>query len=716
MPIDHSRTYQPPNIASSTGALKEQTKPGELAHKRWVVASAQLFLGAWCLFYLIHGLSTALWFNGAPADGPFEIFDPLRRIAAAQVAGRDFIQYHGIGVPYLHYPLFALFGGKTLTASELSRQFTSVALFVLSLGVFAWITLPCAPQLWVGMASSVLFIEALFPFELRAAAPGNSVVMVRSTIPVFAFAAMQLRVRNWLKAILVGCCVGLAFVCGTEHGIGLALALTFVAAVTFAQRLLGKPVPERVAIQSLKFAAIALGTALVSAAALLCLLCGVDGALRAVHYTVVELPADQFWFTTGPPLPYLSAWSQLIFDRHAILCFLPILFTAGVLAWMLLQFRNRPVRIGESWEALASFMLAYGLLSSVAILGSLSKHYLLPLIRILSLVGLLLFAHRAQIPAFRRPAIAKWKGWRFVPIAFTVVCLTAAVGLATNSSVVAYKLVGHLRSESPTYNPYLGERWDSFMARATALLDSRRTRPHMSLWSPYSALLESHYGIFLPVDDYIIHSSGAQRWPNYIATFQATNPEFVQTLTQDFDFEEWLQDGKWEFYEAVLDNYEPIGRVGHALFWQRTNQAWRQPSSAFRTLALDSRSRSVNLPVVTAGPDQIAVVRVRYHIVNPWKWLPIFGNTPRYLAIPEGTPRRLAVSFPPYELQFRFPVQIPPGKLVKLHFKTDSLFPGVTLVPEQVQAQILEWRPALRAIYARESVGIIHPDTISITR
>ncbi len=218
------------------------------------------------------------------------------------------------------------------------------------------------------------------------------------------------------------------------------------------------------------------------------------------------------------------------------------------------------------------------------------------------------------------------------------------------------------------------------------------------------------------MDDYIIHSSGAQRWPNYIAAFQAADPEFVQTLTQDFDFEEWLQDGKWEFYEAVLDNYEPIQRIGHALFWQRTNQAWHQPSSAFQTLGVDAASGSVNLPVATAGPDQIAVVRVSYHVVNPWKWLPIFGNSPRYLAVPQGTPRRLPVSFPPYEHQFQFPVEIQPGRPAKLHFKTESLLPGVTWVPEQVQVKILDWRPALRAIYARESVGIIHPDAVSITR
>ena len=523
-------------------ALKEQTDPGGLVHNRWVVRSAQLFLGAWFVFYLIHALNTALWFNGAPADGPFELFDPLRRIAAGQTPGRDFIQYHGLGGPYLHYPLFALFGGKTLIASELSRQFTSIALFILSLGAFAWITLRRAPQVWIGMASSVLFIEALFPFELRAASPGNSLVMARSTIPVFAFAAMQLRVRNWVKAMLVGGCVGLAFVCGTEHGLGLALALTLMAVVTVVQPLFGKR-KTGAARQSFIFAIIALGMAAVSAAALLCLLGGVDGAIKAVHYTLVELPADQFWFTTGPPLPYLSAWRQLIFDRHAILCFLPVLFTAGVLAWMVFRFRRHSVQLGKSWQALAGFMLAYGLLSCVAIIGTLSKHYLLPLMRILALVGLLLFAHRAKIAAFRRPAFARWKGWRLVPIVFILTCVTSAVALTTSSSAVAYKLVRHLRSESPAYNRYFGERWDSFMAQSTALLDSRRTRPKMSLWSPYSALLESHYGIFLPVDDYIIHSSGAQRWPNYIATFQATDPEFVQTLTQDFDFEEWLQNG-----------------------------------------------------------------------------------------------------------------------------------------------------------------------------
>ncbi len=300
----------------------------------------------------------------------------------------------------------------------------------------------CAPSMDRRCVGGPLHKRHVLPLlNCVHAAPGNSVVMARSTMPLFAFAAMQLRVGRWVKAVLVGCCVGLAFVFGTEHGLALALALTLVVAIPLAQRLFGNPTAERYTIQSLKFAIIALGTALVSATGVLCLLCGAQGALKAVHYTLLEVPADQFWFTTGPPLPYLSAWSQLIFDRHAILCLLPVLFTAGVLVWMLRQFRNRPVQLGGGWEALVIFMLTYGLLSCVGVVGSLSKHYFLPLLRILSFVGLVLFANRAQIPGLSLSPVAEWKAWRFVPIAFAILCLTAAVALASMSSVAAYGLV-----------------------------------------------------------------------------------------------------------------------------------------------------------------------------------------------------------------------------------------------------------------------------------
>src|SRR5262245_35980773 len=63
----------------------------------------------------------ALHFFGPPIDGPFQLYNALRRIAAGQHGGADFQFFHGIGLPYLHYLPFRLLGGG-FTGSELARQ------------------------------------------------------------------------------------------------------------------------------------------------------------------------------------------------------------------------------------------------------------------------------------------------------------------------------------------------------------------------------------------------------------------------------------------------------------------------------------------------------------------------------------------------------------------------------------------------------------------
>jgi hypothetical protein len=240
------------------------------------------------------------------------------------------------------------------------------------------------------------------------------------------------------------------------------------------------------------------------------------------------------------------------------------------------------------------------------------------------------------------------------------------------------------------------------MANATRVIDSHRKRDKLSLWSAYSALLEWHYGVFHPADDYIIHSVGPKRWLRYVDTFRKTQPEFVTTMTQDFDFEEWLQDVRWEFYEDVLNNYDPLQRVEHAIIWQRKDEDWHSPVEDFQTLPLDGTAQSVALPAVS-GTDRIGVVRVRYHITNPWSRLPLLGKTPRYLATIEGTPRRLPISFPPYESQFLFPVQMRAGQQVILHFSTATILPGASFQADAVQLKVLEWQSSQKAIYGREN-------------
>jgi hypothetical protein len=152
-----------------------------------------------------------------------------------------------------------------------------------------------------------------------------------------------------------------------------------------------------------------------------------------------------------------------------------------------------------------------------------------------------------------------------------------------------------------------------------------------------------------------------------------------------------------------MDNYSPVATIGHGLFWQRKSQPWRQPSEAFQNLAAGDDS-SVLLPVVSIpGPDRIGVVRVHYRISNRLAFLPLLGRTPRYLVSIEGSPRHLTVSFSPDVSEFQFPVQLPFGKAVRLRFRTDSLLPGVTFLPYEVQFKMLDWDPAEKAIYAKVS-------------
>src|SRR5689334_5217015 len=70
-------------------------------------------------------------FDSFAMDGPFQLFNALRRISVGQHIGDTFQFFHGPGIPYLFFTGFAL-GGKTFVAAEVSRQLISVGLFLAS--------------------------------------------------------------------------------------------------------------------------------------------------------------------------------------------------------------------------------------------------------------------------------------------------------------------------------------------------------------------------------------------------------------------------------------------------------------------------------------------------------------------------------------------------------------------------------------------------------
>ncbi len=699
-------------LAYSEPAISDRSVVSRAQAEQLVIRLAQIFLAAWLCSYLVSGLRAAFWFNGYPVNGPFQLYDPLRRLAAGQHAGTDFQFFHGIGIPFLHYPLFWLFGGHSLTAAELSRQFTSLLLFVGSLGAFLWAVYRNSPILrlrgrvlrspFVAAAVLILLLEQVFP---RGAEPGHSLVSGRSTMPLLAFALLQLRLNRWLKALLTGCVIAGAFTFGTEHGISLTLALFGITALSTLQALFLRKFDA--AWENIRFVSLALASALITGCALFVSFCGLDGARRALHFNLVELPADQFWFFGSPPMPYLTSLWQLLFNRHVVLCFLPSLLLLALLAGIVSSRWRRPLRLASDWGALAALMLTYGVLTAIPLIGILSRHYVFPQARIFLLVSTLALAHGFGAATIGRIASRRLAGrWSVAALAgalFVAAAAGTSLLLLFRSAQSATQTVQHWRQPA-SFSRSLDDHWNAFMTGATRVIDTHRVRPQLTLWSEYAALLDAHYGTFQPAEDYIIHSVGQERWKHYLETFRQTNPEFVTTMTSQFSFAEWLQDERWEFYEDLVDNYLPLENVEHATIWQRRPGNWVEAGRNYQALPLSSGGDSVTIPGASAGATGIVVLRIRYQVRNPWKKLPLIGATPRYLAAVEGTPRHMPISFPPYCSSFQFPVKLAGSAPVTIHFHTESFLPGAQLHVESAEMRVLPRNPASAVLFAARRI------------
>src|SRR5437868_2027235 len=129
---------------------------------------------------LVVAAETALHFTGSAIDGPFQLYNALRRIGAGFRSGVDFQFFHGVGVPYAHYWLFRLLGGRFQDA-EMAREMIAAIVFPASLLIFfrafaqTWARAAC---LTAGALAAVYALK--MPALLFAL---NSMVGLRSTLP-----------------------------------------------------------------------------------------------------------------------------------------------------------------------------------------------------------------------------------------------------------------------------------------------------------------------------------------------------------------------------------------------------------------------------------------------------------------------------------------------------------------------------------------------------
>src|SRR4051794_35204151 len=174
------------------------------------------------IFGIVVGIETAYHFLGPAIDGPFQLYNALRRIMAGQRGGVDFQFFHGLGIPYLHYVPFRLFGGD-FQASELSRQLLSALGYPAVLLLFFRIVV----RDWkrsLQLATVVVALSIVFNLATLFLAR-NSLLGIRSALPTLIPALWCLRIGERRRSLLIGAALGVSLLLGTEQGLAALVAV-----------------------------------------------------------------------------------------------------------------------------------------------------------------------------------------------------------------------------------------------------------------------------------------------------------------------------------------------------------------------------------------------------------------------------------------------------------------------------------------------------------
>ena len=539
---------------------------GRFVHRpRALAASAPMLLASllavWATAWLVWETAVhAVAFDGDFSDGPFQLFNVLRRIADGQVWGRDFQAFTGIGTNWAHLPVFFLAGGD-LRASEISRFLTSGLCHALAAVALARAFAPAFQSRAHALLFGLLFFAAGATVYGRIFQPGASLLGVRTFFPLLLAAALTAR----RPAPRIALALAASLFSSVDHALASLITLAVAVSAAFA----GKATKDR-------RAPLLLGTAAGLALFAAILFAATSGHVVApLRYALFDIPADQFWYFGAPPVEFLPVNVRALLEHPTYIQFgLTWLLAAGaaVVLW-----RRYP-----TLAPLVVFMFVYATLGTVSQLGYISPLNLHGSERLLFALIL------AALLATGTP--------RLVMLGTTAVALCIAAASAKRLQP----------SPLPPQDGYLSAEW----RRHLAAVD--RHAGTGSIWSVYASLPEVQRDFFHPDTDYLIHALGPERRARYIARFLQTKPSLVRLDPPRWPFAVWFQLHNWPFYREVFRAYEPVYTDDLGSLWRPAGTPVTRPDSI--DVSLDQRGCG-RLP---APPmDTIYSVSVSYAVQNP---------------------------------------------------------------------------------------------------
>lgn len=636
----------------------------------WSFLAAVLFLLCYAGYIVFSGLENGLHFQGYAADGSFQTYNPLRRMAAGQIPGRDFQFFHGIGIPIFLFGPFKLLGSN-LFASEMSRWLVCAATFVITVFLLA---LTITKSAYKAVIAVALTIVLLVPMA-NIVGPDNSLMGLRTALPLVIAACFAwewdrtlgfLKTRISLKRILLIVLLALAFIMSTEQGI-------YAAAAYFAVRFFTALRLHQFKLRtlfSLVIEAVLLGLTIL----ILFTLATAGHPVPPLIYALRTIPSQQFWYFGVPPNSYLS-WHNL----PATALHLYKIYILLAIVFFLYRAASRRGLLKRNVKPAFLFLALYGLFSCASALGYVSFSQFFPLIKVtdvsIILLALLLIDYKPAKKQFRlriphRVIVTAYTIAMVVLIGGALFCLFRVQQFQVRALLAASV---HARSK-PDRDFATPVGWGGAL-QAFSQID---TAGQNQVWSTYSSFYESNLGIFNPSHggfDYIIHALGSKNFDAYANQFVQQKPQYVITLRPDyFDYEEWLWTSDWPFYRQLLTHYSIVTKDASHYLWKFTGNS---TGSISRWHQAPPTNGTISLPANRSEQVTLYEVRLHYRATTP---LNLFHTLPRYLLQPRDTGLKYAVSLPPDQTTWSFVVPVFSNDIrPKLSAVADGLVPGASL-------------------------------------
>lgn len=561
------------------------------------------------------------YFDGYFANGAFQLFDPMRRLHAGQRLGLDFQMFHGVGVPIVHYPIFAIFG-HNLYASEVARYTVSPFFFMVSTYLVLFSASRSSAIAAAGTAVFLVISHRYLPFMLS---PGGSLLGVRTGMAVVCAAPLMIDNRR-LRWFLFSLSIALTLAISTEQGIAVLLAAALVGIIVLIRA-------RDAAMLASTVCSIALATLLLWA------ICG-PGFWQMLRYNYGAVLIDQAWYFGGPPNPFGIDGLKALWAMPAA----KAMITVSVIALLAIVIGIARRSVADHRAVAALFLVAYGFATLGSLLGYITIHNIEPFVRAVMMAVVVCFVPQMVTRAY--------------------IEVSALIALALTSRIVTTVPVADMAwSERTTLGVHLSPRWQQQVDAANRLIPRRD-----SLWSDYAGVVEADHGSMQPSSDYLIHALGPQGRQTYVGQFIEARTDWVRTDNAcAWMYGTWLLQSNWAFFRELFTRYQVRYADTMGALFERSSTT-NYPETLIGDLTVDSDGCAS----VTSSQDTLLDITMQYQIVQP-PHLPLLRSIPRYYVtqsysggepllypIPIGLPAN------GYGHEWTFPLRLAAGTTVKL--------------------------------------------------